>query len=57
MRWRGADGLMLRGLYPNFRFLVVVRHPVAAYHSRRNFGPAPARRRAWDPLDRAGGLP
>ncbi len=29
---------MLRWLYPGARFVVVVRHPVSAFHSMRNFG-------------------
>ncbi len=38
VRWTGEDGLMLRWLYPQCRFLVIVRHPVSAYQSMRNFG-------------------
>jgi hypothetical protein len=38
VRWTGADAIVLRWLYPGCRFLVVVRHPVSAYQSMRNFG-------------------
>jgi hypothetical protein len=41
VQWSGADGLLLRWLYPNCRFLVIARHPVSAYYSLRNFGPVP----------------
>jgi len=43
VRWSGEDGLVLRWLYPESRFLVIVRHPVSAYHSMRNFGFDPPR--------------
>jgi hypothetical protein len=39
VQWSGADGLVLRWLFPNARFLVIVRHPVSSYYSMRNFGP------------------
>jgi hypothetical protein len=42
VRWPGAGGLLLRWLYPNFRFVVLVRHPAAAYQALRNCGPAPS---------------
>ncbi len=38
VRWTGEDAVMLRWLYPKCHFLVVVRHPVSAYQSMRNFG-------------------
>ncbi len=38
VRWTGEDAVMLRWLYPQCKFLVVVRHPVSAYQSMRNFG-------------------
>jgi hypothetical protein len=41
VQWSGADGLVLRWLFPNARFLVIVRHPVWSYYSMRNFGPVP----------------
>jgi hypothetical protein len=41
IRWSGADGLVLRWLYPGARFLVLARHPAWSYYSMRNFGPVP----------------
>jgi hypothetical protein len=41
VRWSGADGLLLRWLYPDARFLVIARHPVRTYYSMRNFGAVP----------------
>jgi hypothetical protein len=38
VRWTGEDAVVLRWLYPGCKFLVVVRHPVSAYQSMRNFG-------------------
>jgi Sulfotransferase family len=38
VRWTGEDAVVLRWLYPRCKFLVVVRHPVSAYQSMRNFG-------------------
>jgi len=38
VRWTGEDAVVLRWLYPHCRFLVIVRHPVSAYQSMRNFG-------------------
>jgi len=38
VRWSGEDAILLRWLYPQCRFLVVIRHPVSAYSSMRNFG-------------------
>jgi len=38
VRWTGEDAIALRWLYPHAKFLVVVRHPVSAYRSMRNFG-------------------
>ena len=38
VRWSGQDGLLLRWLYPECRFIVVVRHPASAYLSMRNYG-------------------
>ena len=41
VRWTGEDAVVLRWLYPRCKFLVIVRHPVSAYQSMRNFGFAP----------------
>jgi hypothetical protein len=38
VRWSGEDAVVLRWLYPECKFLVIVRHPVSAYQSMRNFG-------------------
>jgi hypothetical protein len=38
VRWTGEDAVVLRWLYPKCKFLVIVRHPVSAYQSMRNFG-------------------
>jgi hypothetical protein len=41
VRWTGADGIVLRWLYPKARFLVIVRHPLTSYRSMKNFGLEP----------------
>jgi hypothetical protein len=38
VRWSGEDGLVLRWLYPDCHLLIIIRHPVSAYQSMRNFG-------------------
>jgi len=33
VRMSGQDGMMLRWLYPNSKFVLIVRHPVSSFHS------------------------
>jgi hypothetical protein len=33
VRMSGQDGMVLRWLYPNSRFVLIVRHPVSSFHS------------------------
>jgi hypothetical protein len=47
VRWTGADGLLLRWLYPRARFVVIARHPVSAYYSLRHFGLEPRKWGVW----------
>jgi hypothetical protein len=49
VRWTAVDALVLRWLYPKAHFLLLVRHPLAAYGSMKNFGLDPP---AYGFLDR-----
>jgi hypothetical protein len=41
VRWTGRHAALLRWLYPKAHFLLLVRHPLTAYLSLRNFGLEP----------------
>jgi len=37
VRMSGQDGMVMRWLYPNSRFVLIVRHPVSSFHSMMQY--------------------